>query len=122
MDQEPQEEPGPSNGHLGTAWEIAVVVVFVCVICAVILTMVFHLRRRSRRRRQAVLDAESQQEKDPAENNERRTSRFANDDGMSLARPEPVAQSHRSSRASSHSNSDPRAHRPPRYYWDTARR
>ncbi|KAG9226514.1 hypothetical protein CCMSSC00406_0005819 [Pleurotus cornucopiae] len=123
----PQDEEGrdfgPHNGHLGTSWEIAVIVVFVVLLIAVVSTLIFHVRRKQRRKRQEQYDLErgrrEQAEKElntsAGDRNSRRQSSFANNSAASLPRPEPAApRSNRSSRASCHPSQKP----PQRYYWD----
>ncbi|KAF9561133.1 hypothetical protein CPC08DRAFT_707572 [Agrocybe pediades] len=57
------KEPGPPDGHLGTAWEIAVVSAFVVVIFAVIVVVIFQLRRKRRRQRELDLESATRSER-----------------------------------------------------------
>ncbi|KAF7440285.1 hypothetical protein PC9H_000629 [Pleurotus ostreatus] len=94
----PQDEEGrdfgPHNGHLGTSWEIAVIVVFVVLLVAVVSTLIFHVRRKQRRKRQEQYDLErgrrEQAEKElntsAGDRNSRRQSSFANNSAASLPR------------------------------------
>ncbi|KAJ8517205.1 hypothetical protein ONZ45_g5581 [Pleurotus djamor] len=118
---------GPHNGHLGTSWEIAVVVVFVVLLVVLLSTLAWQIRRKQRRRQQERLDLErgTQREKVDQPSSSRHEPRrpasaFVNGSAASLPMPEPSApKSNRSSRISGMAPSDHPSQKPPqRYYWD----
>ncbi|KAF8077594.1 hypothetical protein FPV67DRAFT_2112 [Lyophyllum atratum] len=116
-------EGGPRSGHLGTTWEIAVVIVFIVLIIVTVSTVVVQIRRKQRRRRQEALDAElgHRSRVSYGEKGEM--------DGATLSIPERAAYPARHSKSSrsrtptptsSYHDHDRPSKKPPapRYYWD----
>ncbi|KXN91443.1 hypothetical protein AN958_00705 [Leucoagaricus sp. SymC.cos] len=57
------DENSPTHGRLGTSWEIAIVVVFVCLVTALIGTFIFQVRRKQKEKLRRAIEAEQDLEK-----------------------------------------------------------
>lgn len=90
----------PEHGHLGGSWEIAIVVVFVCLAAALVAAFVFQARRKRKEKRQRL----EQQEMD-AEKGQRTTLKDSKIQGKSRAkRPSSARSSHSEKRGDSASS------------------
>ncbi|KAF5357990.1 hypothetical protein D9756_001203 [Leucocoprinus leucothites] len=93
-------DDSPEHGHLGGSWEIAIVVVFVCLAAALVAAFVFQARRKRKEKRQRL----EQQEMD-AEKGQRTTLKDSKIQGKSRAkRPSSARSSHSEKRGDSASS------------------
>lgn len=126
------QEEGPHSGHLGTAWETAVVAVFAVIIVVVGIVAFYFRRRRMRRRLTDRIHSPANFTRDPEqgaispsfENSPRsREMRGIGDVDASIAKPERAVSSSspRQSISSPHHSEITQKQgtfKSPRYYWE----
>ncbi|XP_006457785.1 hypothetical protein AGABI2DRAFT_190206 [Agaricus bisporus var. bisporus H97] len=128
----------PSNGHLGTAWEIAIVVIFVGLVAIILAATVFQVRRRRRQKRQRELENDIENAKTPkgktrSQEKRRRTGSIHTVDGITEKQSDAVgagdgrsidevirkpSPSFQLKQANDSSYNEYLSKKPPNYYWE----